>query len=291
MNQPTSTPAPVYFTKAITPAGLQATYDALAWQPEGKVAVKLSTGEAGNTHYLSPDLIKDLVHQVNGTIVETNTAYGGARGTTESHLKVAADHGFTAIAEVDILDSEGQMELPVKSGNVLTVNRVGTHFPNYDSYLVLSHFKGHTAGGFGGAIKNISIGLASSEGKLWIHSGGEGASWDLGEHDNFLRAMAEAAKTVMDARGDHMAFVSVMNNISVDCDCDGDPAAPDMHDIGILSSRDPLALDQACIDLIWAAPDNASMVERVESRNGLLTLDHAEEIGLGTRKYQLIDLD
>jgi uncharacterized Fe-S center protein len=287
----TPTEAPkVYFTRDISPAGLAAAYAALAWQPSGKVAVKLSTGEAGNTHYLSPDLIKDLVQQVGGTIVECNTAYGGSRADTESHLKVAADHGFTAIADVDIMDADGQAELPVNNGEVLQVNRVGAHFLNYDACLVLTHFKGHVMGGFGGSLKNISIGIASPEGKTWQHSGGRsGTKWD-GEHDDFLKAMAEAASSVVDHLGDRIVYINVMNHLSVDCDCDGNPKAPDMHDIGILSSVDPVALDQACIDLVWAAVDGKSLKKRVESKNGLLTLEHAEKLGIGTRTYSLVEL-
>jgi uncharacterized Fe-S center protein len=279
----------VFFTREITPAGLQAVYDALGWSPTGKVAVKLSTGEAGNTHYLSPDLIKDLVKQVDGVIVESNTAYPGARRHTDKHRKLAADHGFTAIAEVDILDAEGELELPVTGGEVLEVNRVGSHFANYDSYLVLSHFKGHVMGGFGGALKNISIGIASSKGKMWIHGAGVAPKWSK-DQDGFLRAMAEAAKSVIDHLEQPMAYVNVMNFLSVDCDCDGHPKKPDMADIGILASLDPVALDQACIDLVWAADDGANVKKRVLSRNGLLILEHAAKLGLGSRTYRLVSL-
>ncbi|MDR0960151.1 MAG: DUF362 domain-containing protein [Propionibacteriaceae bacterium] len=290
MTETPSSASTVYFTKAITPAGLRAAYDALKWTPTGKVAVKLSTGEEGNPNYLQPALIKDLVHHVDGTIVECNTAYGGARSTTESHYKVAADHGFTEIADVDIMDADGQVELPVPNGSVLSVDRVGSHALNYDSYLVLTHFKGHPMGGFGGALKNISIGMASAEGKMWQHSGGKNnESWD--GDDDFRRAMAEAASAVAAHWGDRMVYVSVMNNMSVDCDCAGEPAPVDMADIGILASTDPVALDQACIDLVWAADDNASMKERVESRHGLITIDHAAEIGVGSKEYTLVNLD
>lgn len=282
----------VYMTKDISPAGLMQVYKAMGWTPAGRVGVKLSTGEPPASHYLDPNLIKDLVHEVNGTIVECNTAYGGARASTEMHRQVAKDHGFTAIANVDIMDAEGSMALPVENGYHLKENYVGTHFANYDSYLVLSHFKGHAMAGFGGAIKNISIGFGSSEGKSWIHTAGNARTGIGGDQDDFLESMADAAKSVSDymGHGERMAYVSVMNNLSVDCDCDGHAAAPDMHDIGILASTDPVALDQACIDLVYSAPDSASLVQRIESRNGLHTLEAAEQIGLGSRTYQLVQL-
>lgn len=282
----------VYMTKDISPAGLMQVYKAMGWTPAGKVGVKLSTGEPPASHYLDPNLIKDLVHEVNGTIVECNTAYGGARASTALHMQVAKDHGFTAIADVDIMDAEGSMALPVENGFHLKENYVGTHFANYDSYLVLSHFKGHAMAGFGGAIKNISIGFGSSEGKSWIHTAGNARTGIGGDQDDFLESMADAAKSVSDymGHGERMAYVNVMNNLSVDCDCDGHAAAPDMHDIGILASTDPVALDQACIDLVYSAPDSASLVQRIESRNGLHTLEAAEQIGLGSRTYQLVQL-
>lgn len=282
----------VYMTKDISPAGLMQVYKAMGWTPAGRVGVKLSTGEPPASHYLDPNLIKDLVHEVNGTIVECNTAYGGARASTEMHRQVAKDHGFTAIADVDIMDAEDSMALPVENGFHLKENYVGTHFANYDSYLVLSHFKGHAMAGFGGAIKNISIGFGSSEGKSWIHTAGNARTGIGGDQDDFLESMADAAKSVSDymGHGERMAYVNVMNNLSVDCDCDGHAAAPDMHDIGILASTDPVALDQACIDLVYSAPDSASLVQRIESRNGLHTLEAAEQIGLGSRTYQLVQL-
>lgn len=283
----------VYMTTSITPEGLMAAYQALGWTPTGNVAVKLSTGEPPASNYLSPDLIKDLVQSVNGTIVECNTAYGGSRASTAMHLQVAEDHGFTAIADVDIQDAEGSMSLPVTGGTHLTENSVGSHFANYDSYLVLSHFKGHAMAGFGGAIKNISIGLGSSEGKSWIHTAGTSKSGINGDQDDFLESMGEAAKSVVEylGNGQRIVYVSVMNRLSVDCDCDGNAAEPDMHDIGILASTDPVALDQACIDLVYAAEDGGALVERIESRNGLHTLEYAEQIGLGNRTYQLVSLD
>ena len=286
----------VYMTTDISPQGLMAVYKAMGWTPTGKVAVKLSTGEPPASNYLDPDLIADLVRTVDGTIVECNTAYGGSRAETAMHYQVAEDHGFTAIADFQIQDENGSMALPVEGGTRLTENYVGAAFADYDSYLVLSHFKGHAMAGFGGAIKNISIGLASSEGKAWIHSGGTSRAniWG-GEQDAFLESMAEAGKSVSDAlgRGERIAYVNVMNRLSIDCDCDGNPAEPDMHDIGILASTDPVALDQACIDLIYEQRDGdgASLVNRVESRNGLHTLAHAEEIGLGSRTYELVSIE
>lgn len=234
------------------------------------------------------------MQSVNGTIVECNTAYGGSRAQTAMHYQVAKDHGFTDIADFQILDEDGSMSLTVNGGSVLKENFVGKAFAEYDSYLVLSHFKGHAMAGYGGAIKNISIGLGSSEGKAWIHSGGTGGNMWSGDQDAFLEAMAEAGKSVSDylENGERIVYINVMNRLSVDCDCDGNPAEPDMHDIGILASTDPVALDQACIDLIYAQKDGdgASLVNRIESRNGLHTLEHAEEIGLGSRTYQLIDI-
>ncbi len=286
--------ATVYFISDITPEAMVAVYDALGWSPTGKVAVKLSTGEPPASNYLRPELIAQLVEKVKGTIVECNTAYGGSRSATAAHYQVAEDHGFTAIAPFQILDEDGSMELPVNGGAQLSVNYVGKAFADYDSYLVLSHFKGHAMAGFGGAIKNISIGLGSSEGKAWIHSGGKSKTsmWG-GDQDDFCEAMADAGKAVSDylGSGERIVYVSVMNRLSIDCDCDGNPAEPDMHDIGILASTDPVALDQACIDLVWVSEGNESFINRVEGRNGLHTLETAESIGLGSRSYRLIDLD
>ena len=234
----------VYMTREITPEGLMAVYQALQWEPQGRVAVKLSTGEPPASNYLRPELIAGLVQSLDGTIVECNTAYGGSRAETAMHYQVAEDHGFTAIADFQILDEEGSMTLPVQGGTRLSENYVGAAFDDYDSYLVLSHFKGHSMAGYGGAIKNISIGLGSSEGKAWIHSAGSSRTnpWG-GDQDAFLESMAEAGKSVSDYLGDQIVYINVMNRLSVDCDCDGNPAEPDMHDIGILASTDPVALD------------------------------------------------
>ena len=283
----------VYMTSQITPEGLMAVYEALGREAQGEhVAVKISTGETGS-NYLRPELIGDFVQAVGGTIVECNTAYGGQRASTAMHYQLAEDHGYTAIADVDIMDENGSMTLPVTGGTVLTENYVGVNLQNYDFLVVLSHFKGHAMAGFGGAIKNLSIGCASSEGKAWIHSGGTGGSMWGGEQDAFLEAMAEAAKSVVDyfGNGERALYINVMNRLSVDCDCDGNPAEPDMHDIGILASLDPVALDQACIDLVYGAPDGGSLIQRIESRNGLHTLEHTQDIGFGSQDYTLVNID
>lgn len=284
----------VYFTSDISPEGLMAVYEALEWEPTGSVAVKLSTGEPPASNYLEPDLIQELVQSVDGTIVECNTAYGGSRTETAMHMQVAEDHGFTVIADVDILDADGSLELPVEGGTRLQSNLVGSHFENYDSYIVLSHFKGHAMAGFGGAIKNISIGLGSKEGKCLIHTSGKSntSPWG-GDQTGFTESMAEAGKSVSDylGNGERIIYISVLNNISIDCDCDGNPAEPDIHDIGIVASTDPVAIDQACIDLAFAAEGSEALQDRVNSRNGLHTLEHAEEIGLGNRHYELVNID
>ena len=291
-HQDATAPATVYFISDISPESLVKAFQSLNVELPGKVGVKLSTGESENSNYLRPTLIGDLVQMLNGTIVECNTAYGGSRSSTAMHMQLAKDHGFTDIAEVDILDAEDSMELPIEGGNRLSVDYVGSHFANYDSFLVLSHFKGHAMAGFGGAIKNISIGFGSAKGKGWIHSGGTSFTniWG-GEQDAFLEAMADAAKAVDSTMGDNIVYISVLNRLSVDCDCDGNPEEPDMHDIGILASTDPLAIDQAAIDLVYAMPDSGSLIERIESRNGLHTLDAAEAIGLGSRAYNLVVIE
>jgi uncharacterized Fe-S center protein len=290
---PKETPK-VYMTTDISPEGLVAVYDALDWTPEGKVAVKLSTGEPPSSNYLKPELIKDLVQLVDGTIVECNTAYGGSRGEAAMHMQVAKDHGFTDIAEVDIMDADGSISLPVNGGTHLKENLVGANFTNYDSYLILSHFKGHQMAGFGGAIKNISIGIGSKEGKCLIHTAGKShtSMWG-GDQDGFLESMAEAGKAVSDSleNGKNIVYVNVMNRISIDCDCNGRPAEPDIHDIGVLASVDPVALDQACIDLVYAAEGKETLITRIERMNGLHTLESAEKIGLGSRKYELVSID
>ncbi|MDR2924100.1 MAG: DUF362 domain-containing protein [Treponema sp.] len=281
----------VYMTGDINPAGLMAVYEALGLEASGKVAVKISTGEPGNTHYLAPDLIKGLVQRVNGTIVECNTAYGGRRASTAAHYQVAKDHGFTAIAPVVIMDEKADISIQVVGGKHLKEDIVGARFRDFDFHIVLSHFKGHQMGGFGGALKNMSIGYASSAGKSWIHSAGKSRSsmWG-GDQNSFLESMAEAAKAIADASRGKILYINVMNHLSVDCDCSSRPAAPTMADIGILASLDPVALDQACVDLVYAAKDGKDLIQRIESRNGLLTINHAERIGLGSKAYRLVKL-
>ena len=279
----------VYFISDISPEALVKAYEALGVSLPGKVGVKMSTGESTRSNYLRPELIADLIHLVNGTIVECNTAYGGSRSSTAMHRQQARDNGLLDVAELDILDEEGSMEIPIEGGVRISVDYVGSHFANYDSFLVLTHFKGHAMAGFGGAIKNISIGFGSSMGKVWSHSGGtkkSGGIW--GEQDPFLEAMADAAKGVDAYMGDNILYISVMNRLSVDCDCDGNPAEPDMHDIGILASTDPLAIDQAAIDLVYAMPDSGSLIRRIERQNGLYTLEVGERNGLGSRNYRLV---
>ena len=284
----------VYFYKEINSENLVKIYEALGREAKGKVAVKLSTGEPGGHNFLQPALIKDLVQKLNGTIVECNTAYGGKRGDTQSHLQAAKDHGFTAIAPVDIMDAEGEVELPVAGGKHLKADIVGKNYLNYDFTVILSHFKGHAMGGFGGAIKNISIGIASSNGKRNIHSAGTSTtSWGNPKQDDFLESMAEAAKAIIDHCGENILYISVANNLSVDCDCDSSPADPQMGDIGILASLDPVALDKACTDLVRSSKDHGKihLIERIDSRHGMHTLDYAEQLGIGSQKYELVELD
>lgn len=288
----------VYFIEEITPENLVRIYEALGRKAEGRVAVKVSTGEPGGHNFLQPTLIADLVHKVGGTIVECNTAYGGGRSDTENHLKAAADHGFTSIADVDIMDADGEVALPVKGGRHLKEDFVGRNYLNYDFTVILSHFKGHAMGGFGGAIKNMSIGIASSKGKAWIHSAGKTKNqnevWgDLPAQDDFLESMAEAAKAVADHCGDKILYISVANNLSVDCDCDSSPEDPKMGDIGILASLDPVALDKACVDMVRASKDHGKihLIERIDSRHGMHTLDYGEKIGLGSQEYRLVRLN
>jgi len=266
-------------------------YEKLGRAATGKVAIKLSMGEPGGHNYLKPELVRDLVQKVNGTFIDANTAYGGLRGTAEDHMKVARDHGFAAVAPVDILDAEGEIKLPVRGGTHLKEDIVGSHYPGYDFTLVLSHFKGHAMGGFGGALKNISIGIASSAGKTLIHSAGASTTdWGDPSQNDFLESMAEAAQAITNHCGSKIAYISVMNNLSVDCDCDSNPEDPKMADIGILASIDPVALDKACVDQVYASPDpgKSHLIERMESRNGVHILEHAEKLGVGMQKYKLV---
>ncbi len=282
----------VYFTHTLDSAGLQAVFAAIGkGLGNGNIGVKLSSGEPGGNHYLKADLIADLVHAVNGTIVECNTAYGGGRSTTEAHYQVAEEHGFTKIADFQIMDEDGSLSLPVTGGLHLSEDLVGAHFGDYDGFLVLSHFKGHQMAGFGGALKNISIGMASREGKLLIHSAGASReSWTSAATPDFLESMADASKAVLAAQP-NMLFVNVMNNLSVDCDCDPNPAPPKMADIGILASADPVALDQACVDLVYASDDDsADLIARIENRDGTHALEAAEALGVGSRAYSLVEI-
>ena len=281
----------VYFTSDISAEGLVRIYEALGWTPEGNVAVKISTGEPPASNYLRPELIGDLVRKVNGTIVECNTAYGGSRSSSAMHRQVAEDHGFTAIADFDLMDEEGEVEWPVTGGTRLDKVIVGSHTENYNDWIILSHFKGHAMAGFGGAIKNVGIGISSPSGKVYVHTAGtktSGSIW-YSDQDAWLEALAEMVSGFSSHIGEeHIIYINVMNRLSVDCDCDGNPDEPDMHDIGILASFDPVALDQACVDLVYRAPDSASLIRRIERQNGIHTLEHAEEIGLGSRTYELV---
>ena len=289
----------VYFIKDITSENMIKIYEALGRKAEGKnVAVKLSTGEAGNPNYLQPALIKDLVQMVKGTIIECNTAYGGKRTNVADHMKVAEEHGFTAIADVDIMDANGQVELPVNGGKHLKVDIVGKDFMDYDFMVVLSHFKGHPMAGFGGALKNISIGIASPEGKAYIHSGGKTRNvtevWNMIPADTiFQESMAEASKAIIDHMGNRALYISVANNLSVDCDCVATPANPQMGDLGIFASLDPVALDRACIDAVRNSSDHGKihLIERIDSKHGMHNLEYAEQLGLGSQKYELVNLD
>jgi len=284
----------VYFTSDISAESLVKIYEALNWMPEGNVAVKISTGEPPASNYLHPELIGDLVKKVDGTIVECNTAYGGSRSGSAMHKQVAADHGFTEIADFDLMDEDGEVEWPMTGGTRLDKVIVGSHTENYTDWVILSHFKGHAMAGFGGAIKNVGIGISSPSGKVYVHTAGtktSGSIWH-NDQDAWLEALAEMVSGFSSHVGeDHIIYINVMNRLSVDCDCDGHPAEPDIHDIGILASTDPVALDQACVDLIYQAEGNKSLVNRMESLHGIHTLEHAEKIGLGSRTYELVNID
>lgn len=291
--------AKVYFTKEITPESVIKMYEKIGKELLGKVAVKLHSGEQGNQNYIRPEFVKAIVERVNGTVVECNAAYEGARNSTEKHKKLIEDHGWTKYFDVDIMDADGDdMVLDIPNGKVLKQNFVGKNMKNYDSMLVLSHFKGHPMGGYGGALKQLSIGCASSEGKSWIHSAGKTKDqtivWDnLPEQNLFLESMADAASSVVNYFKDNILFINDMCNLSVDCDCCAVAEDPCMKDIGILASTDPIAIDQACIDLIYNSkdPGRDHFVERVERQNGRHTIDAAAELGFGTKEYELINVD
>lgn len=292
--------AKVYFTKEITPESLIKVYDALGRELKGKTCVKLSSGEPGGHYFLNPNLIKNLVTKLNATIVEGLTAYGGKRMQLKDGWQTMEDHGFKAIAPCDILDEEGEVKLPIEGGKHLQgYDIVGSHIKNYDSTLVLSHFKGHVAGGFGGALKNMSIGFASSGGKTWIHTAG--VSKDPkeffekhGKQDDFLESMAEACYAIIHYfKPENMAFINVANNLSIDCDCDANPAPPELADIGIFGSLDPVAIDQACYDAVVNSPDpgKKALCERMEKQHAIHIVEESVRLGLGTREYEIINLD
>lgn len=301
----------VYFTNKITPESLVRIFNALGVEPAGRVAVKISTGEAGGHNYLKPELIGALVESINGTIVECNTAYPGKRMSTKSHLKVIEDHGFSSIAPVDIMDADGDMVIPVKDSTWIRYDRVGSHVADYDFMLDLAHFKGHGMGGYGGVLKNASIGVASASGKAYIHSAGRTESrlamwfklpkgWNKAPENNdpFIESMAAAAQAVHDyyKSKEGIVYINVMNNLSVDCDCVPHPAEPLLKDRGIMASTDPVALDKACLDMVFniipsEGDDNGPLIERINERHGTHIIEYAERIGLGTSKYVLVDLD
>lgn len=282
----------VYFSKTITSEKMVELFQKLEIELPGKTAVKIHSGEPGGNHFLKADFIAPLVKLVDGTLVESNTAYRGRRRRSEDHWKAFEQHGFKAIAPCDILDEEGEIGLEVPNGKQLTVNYVGSHLTKYDSALVLSHFKGHMMGGFGGALKNISIGIASSNGKAVIHGAGDASKMWTCPPPLFQESMADASLTIMNLFAKKIAFVNAMNNLSVDCDCNAHPKAPEMSDIGLLASLDPVALDQACVDLIYASdePGKAGLIERMESRSSARLLEAAEELGFGSRKYRLVEV-
>ncbi len=298
-----ATPAKVYMTTDISAEGLVRVYEALGVEATGKVAVKISTGEPGGKNYLKPELIKELVQKVGGTIVECNTAYAGRRNTTEAHLEAAREHGFFDIANVDIMDAEGEIKIAVKDTTHIKYNIVGKNLANYDFMINLAHFKGHAMGGFGGVLKNQSIGNASSRGKAYIHSAGRNEDvakiWKFTDDQiGFLESMAAAAQSVHDyfGNGERIIYINVMNNMSIDCDCDSHPADPQLKDVGILASTDPVALDKACLDIVFnieptEGNDNGPLLERIASKHGTHIVDYAETIGLGSKSYELVNID
>ena len=284
----------VYFTKEITPEKVVEMFKILNKELPGKVAVKVHSGEKGNQNYLHPEFMKPMVDYVNGIIVECNTAYEGQRNSTQKHKKLIEEHGWSKYFDVDIMDSEGEdLVIEIPNGQVIKKNYVGKNIANYDSMLVLSHFKGHPMGGYGGALKQLSIGVASSFGKAYIHGAGKPEEIWTANHDKFLEAMADAAESVVEYFKGNMAFINIMCNMSVDCDCCAIAEDPCMEDIGILSSLDPIALDKACIDLIYKSndPGRNHLVERIESRNGTHTIDEAAKLGFGTKEYELITIE
>lgn len=286
--------AKVYFSKTITPEKVLELYNLLGKELPGKVAIKLHSGEKGNQNFLKPEFWKPIIDEVNGTVVECNTAYDGERNTTEKHVKLIEEHGWSKYFDFDLMDAEGSdVVLPIPNGKIIKENYVGKNLLKYDSMLVLSHFKGHPMGGFGGALKQLSIGVASSFGKAYIHGAGEPEKIWTAEHDLFLESMADAAGSVVDFFEGNTAYINVMMNMSVDCDCCAKAEDPCMADIGILASTDPIAIDQACLDLVYASndPGRDHLLERIESRNGVLTVEAAAKLGYGSREYELIEVE
>lgn len=292
----------VYMTTDISPEGLVSVYKALGIEADGKVAVKISTGEPGGKNYLKPELIGQLVQSVDGTIVECNTAYRGRRFSSEEHLKAAREHGFFEIADVDIMDTEGEIKIPVQDTTHLKYNLVGKNIANYDFMINLAHFKGHAMGGFGGVLKNQSIGVASRNGKAYIHSVGITENPDemwahVDDQIGFLESMAAAAQSVHEYFGPgDIVYINVMNNMSIDCDCSSHPADPLLKDVGILASTDPVALDQACLEIVMnitpeEGNDNGPLLERIKERHGTHIVDYSEKIGLGSKRYELVNID
>ena len=284
----------VYFSKNITPDTVLKLYQKLGIELTGNVAVKLHSGEPGNQNFLRPDFFKPVIDHVNGVVVECNTAYEGGRNTTEKHLKTMSIHGWNKYYKVDILDSTGpDLELDIPNGKVIKKNYIGKNTANYDSMLVLSHFKGHPMGGYGGSLKQLSIGVASSFGKAYIHGAGDPKKIWTADHNDFLESMADSAMSVVEYFNGNIAYINVMKNMSVDCDCCSIAEDPCMKDIGILASLDPIAIDQACIDLVYNSTDPGKdhLIERIESRNGLLTIEAAAKLGYGSKEYILIDIE
>ncbi len=284
--------AKVYMTKTMTPQALVKMYEALGISLPGKVAVKVHSGEVGNQNFIRPAFMEQMIHHVNGTIVECNTAYEGKRDTTEAHKETMKLHGWSDIADVDIMDETDEIALPVANGFHLKENYVGANLRNYDSMLVLSHFKGHPMGGYGGALKNISIGIASSHGKAHIHGVGDPQQIWTADHDSFLESMADAAQSITTYFQDRIVYINIMMNMSVDCDCCAVAEDPAIADIGILSSLDPVALDQACLDMVYHCddPNKGHLIERIESRNGIHTIEAAAKLQIGSREYELIEV-
>lgn len=298
-SQTAKAPSKVYMIKDVTPENLVKVYKAIGREAKGdKIGIKISTGESMKSNHLDTALIAPLVRTIGGNFIECNTAYAGNRLDTQDHLRTAKEHGFTDLAGIDIMDAEGDTILPLSGGFHLKKDIVGKSFTDYDFIVVLSHFKGHAMGGFGGALKNISIGIGSTNGKTYIHSAGASEKMDGNSHfhtdqDAFLESMADAAKAVADHCGDNILYINVANRLSVDCDCDGDPEQPKMADLGVFASLDPVALDRACVDAVYNSTDHGKvhLIERIESRHGTHTLDAAEQLGVGTQNYELIVLE